>query len=132
MTTARTLFSRALVAKLETRYDYAAEMLRRSLQLRLSDGDDEAAISSANQLVFVRGVVQDRYDEADGWAAVAQGLMARTDIGPIERGWLFNNVGASMSARGEPEAAIEPLRRAVAELTAGYGPAHHNVADPLI
>ncbi len=36
-----------------------------------------------------------------------------------------------MNARGEPEAALEPLQRAVAELSDGLGPDHHSVSDPL-
>ncbi|MCH9685114.1 MAG: serine/threonine-protein kinase [Deltaproteobacteria bacterium] len=129
---ASAVFTRSAIAKTEGRYDYAAALLRRVLELRLSIGDDEGGLAAAVDLVFVRGVMQDRFDEADGWAAVARGLIGGIDIGPVRRGWLDNHVGASMNARGEPEAAIAPLRRAAQELTTGLGPEHKSIADPLV
>lgn len=128
---ANALFTRSSLAKAENRYDDAATFLHRVLELRLSIGDHEGGIAAAMQLVYVRGVLQDHYDEADGWAAVARGLMGTTDIGPVRRGWFFNHTGASMNARGEPEAALEPLERAVLELSQGLGAEHRSVADPL-
>lgn len=128
---ANALFTRSSLAKAENRNDAAAGLLHRVLELRLSIGDHEGGIAAAMQLVYVRGVLQDHYDEADGWAAVVRGLMGSTDIGPVRRGWFFNHTGASLNARGEPEAALEPLQRAVAELSDGLGPEHHSVADPL-
>ena len=128
---ATALFTRSSLAKAENRYDEAAMLLHRVVELRLSIGDHEGGIAAAMQLVYVRGVLQDHYDEADGWAAVARGLMGTTDIGPVRRGWFFNHIGASMNARGEPQAALEPLQRAVHELSQGLGPEHHSVADPL-
>lgn len=124
-------FARSSLAKAEGRYDDAARMVYRALELRLSIGDNEGALAAAVDLVFIRGVRQDRYDEADGWAALARGLMGTIDVGPIRRGWFENHVGASMNARGQPEAALDPLRRAVDELSAGLGPDHRSVADPL-
>lgn len=128
---ANALFTRSSLAKAENRNDVAAGLLHRVLELRLSIGDHEGGIAAAMQLVYVRGVLQDHYEEADGWAAVVRGLMGSTDIGPVRRGWFFNHTGASMNARGEPEAALEPLQRAVAELSDGLGPDHHSVSDPL-
>ncbi len=125
------LFTRSALAKSERRYDEAARLLRRVLELRLSVGDNEGAIAAAVDLLFVRGVLQDHYEEADGWAALVRGMMGTTDLGPVRRGWVSNHIGASLNARGEPEAALEPLRRAVDQLTAGLGPEHRSVADPL-
>ncbi|MGH1342833.1 MAG: protein kinase domain-containing protein [Nannocystales bacterium] len=128
---ANALFTRSSLAKAEERYDDAATLLHRVLELRLSVGDYEGGVAAAMELVYIRGVLQDRYAEADGWAAVVRGLMGSTDIGPVRRGWFFNHTGASMNARGNPEAALEPLQRAVAELSDGLGPGHHSVSDPL-
>ncbi len=127
----KALFVRSSLAKAERRFDYSAELLRQSLEIRLSIGDDEGGIAAATQLVFVRGVLQDHYEQADDWAAVARGLLERTDIGPIGRGWFHNHVGASMNARGEPEAALDFLRQSANELAEGLGPEHRSVADPL-
>lgn len=129
---ASALFVRSSLAKAERRYDYAAELLQRVIELQLSVGNDEEAIAAATDLVFVRGVHQDRYAEADGWAALVRGMMSRTDVGPFRRGRFDNHIGASMNARGEPEAALEPLHRAVDELTAALGPDHRSVSDPLV
>ncbi len=128
---ASALFTRSSLAKAEKRFDYAAALLRRVVELRLSIGDREGGIAAATQLVYVRGVLQTRYAEADGWAAVVRGLMGETDVGPVRRGWFFNHVGASMNARDEPEAAVDPLHHAVAELSEGLGPDHKSIADPL-
>lgn len=128
---ANALFTRSALAKSERRFDEAAARLYRVVELRLSIGDHGGSIAAAMQLVYVRGVLQDHYEEADGWASVARGLMGATDVGPVRSGWLYNHVGASLNARGEPEAALEPLQRAVAELSDGLGATHHSVADPL-
>ncbi|MEM9456287.1 MAG: protein kinase [Myxococcota bacterium] len=125
------LFARSSLAKAQGRFEDAARMIYRVLELRLSVGDDEGALAAAIDLVFIRGVRQDRYNEADGWAALARGLMGKTDIGPLRRGWLDNHVGASMNARGRPADALDPLRRAVDALSSGLGPDHKSVADPL-
>lgn len=128
---ANALFIRSSLAKAEKRFDYAAALLRRVVELRLAIGDNAGGIAAATQLVFVRGVLQDKYAEADGWAAVVRGLIGATDIGPVRRGWFFNHIGASKNARGQPQAALVPLQRAVDELTDGLGPDHKSVADPL-
>ena len=125
------LFGRALLAKSDGQLDHAATLIKRAFELRLSVGDDVGAFDAAGQLIFVRGVRQMHYGEADSWMSVARGLMGRVDLGPIDRGWFYNSVGASMVARGRPEAALEFLGRALDELTVAYGPDHPAVADPL-
>jgi tetratricopeptide (TPR) repeat protein len=75
-------------------------------------GDDEIAIESVLELVFVQGVSLARPDEGLRWAKVAEGRIARAGT-QGNQAKLRNHMGLLLKDTGDRDRAVEMLERAI-------------------
>jgi len=102
---------------------------RESVAAALEAGDDDLAAEAAVGLVGSMTGDPDRSDEAEGWAAVGEALLARVGARPDLRAELFHHEAKLLEHRDRFEDAETMLRQALMLLEAEHGPDDFRVAE---
>jgi tetratricopeptide (TPR) repeat protein len=92
---------------------------------------DEIAAEAAQQLIYMAGYMQSRFEVAEIWRRHAETLLKRMGGHDQLWGWYFNNVAAVREVQGRLTDAVEDTRRAVEAKTRALGAGAPDVALSL-
>ena len=107
----------------------AAHELHDAFVAALAGHDEDAAARSATDLIQALGEQQGRYEEADGWARVAEALAGRLARKDELLGALYTKRTMLRERQGRYLDALADARRALAVEARTLGPEHSEVAE---
>jgi len=106
----------ALMGNVLLRSGHAQEAERSLVDAYLAaDGSrhDEVRAEVAENLVYVLGYQQARFEDSRRWAKIAEAVMQRLGGHDLLRAWLLNDVGALYTAEGDHESAARVMQQSL-------------------
>ncbi len=104
------------------RYAESETLLREGHALAVESGDDEIAAEASIRLVYVVGYRLARLDDGLEWRYFAEPELKRAGADPGREATLEHNVGSVHEKRGEYDASLTHVQRALAIREAAFGP----------
>jgi tetratricopeptide (TPR) repeat protein/predicted Ser/Thr protein kinase len=119
----------ASLQRAAARWDEAERNYKEALTRALRGEADEVAADASVALVGVVARSPARASEAEGWAGVADALLARTHAEPDTRAELLQRRAELLEATGRRDDALRPRSEAILLLIGAYGDHDIRVAD---